>query len=50
MYSLRQDRSMEIVNDSVFQKELQDLKTPFKLKSGNIIIYMKINQKNCFIN
>ena len=47
MYSLKQE-AIEIVNDSVFQKELHDLKTPFKLTSGNYYYLYENKSKKFF--
>ena len=47
MYALKQE-ALEIVNDSVLQKELQNLKPSFKLSSGNYYYLYKNKSKKYF--
>ena len=51
IWRIKRQEAMEIVNDSVFQKELQDLKTPFKLISGNYYyLYENKSKKKKFFS
>jgi len=47
MHALKQE-ALEIVNDSVLQKELHDLTTPFKLTSGNYYYLYENKSKKYF--